>query len=390
MLSQKTLQLLRKYLDEFVKLENEIENKREQLAHNLYFEPYTIFCRLDYKKILHIDINDLKVYFSDHDILDCDDDLQLLVRKIDIDKDQYISFSEFSRYILPHRDQDLHQLANSRQSYHLLENKLPTLVEKQLMQVFLAEIELNKTMLKQMQQLKALPDWDKITAWESVNSGRRWDQKGLEQYFDETKMLCNSKDIENFIYRNSKERDYRINYSDFLYLVFAHEDQNVNYKFFTPQKNQKQISDKKSNLLPKTNFRTNESTNLKSEKFNRNLQSQSHHHQKQNHDDVEVSEFRINEYEDQNILEFLINKLKIQNQLKGHLIKQLFFRIDENKKGFITLDDLMNYFEKVLHAPQQIENLIKLVKILDKNKDGIISEKEFYEQIVRHAYIQQF
>ncbi|CAD8164487.1 unnamed protein product [Paramecium pentaurelia] len=390
MLSQKTLQLLRKYLDGYLKLENEIENKREQLAHNLYFEPYTIFCRLDYKKILHIDINDLKVYFLDNNIIDCEDDLQFIIRKIDIDKDQYISFSEFSRYILPHRDQDLNSLANSRQSYQLLDNKLPSLVEKQLIEVFLAEIELNKRMLQQMQQLKAQPDWDKITAWESVNSGRRWDQKGLQQYFDESKIQYNFKDIENFIYRNSKERDYRINYSDFLYLVFAHEDNNVNYKFFTPQKNQKLISDKKSNLLPKTNFRTNESTNLKSDKFNKHLQSQSHHNQIQNHDDIEVSEFKINEYEDQNILQQLLNKLKIQNQLKGHFLKQLFLQIDENKKGFITLDDLMNYFENILHTPKQIEELIKLVKILDKNKDGIISEKEFCEQIVRHVYIQQF
>ena len=87
--------MLRKYLDEFVKLENEVENKREQLAHNIYFEPYTIFCRLDYKKyrrvilfrILYVDINDLKVFFSDNDIFDCENDLLLMIRKIDIDKD---------------------------------------------------------------------------------------------------------------------------------------------------------------------------------------------------------------------------------------------------------------------------------------------------------------
>ncbi|CAD8075630.1 unnamed protein product [Paramecium sonneborni] len=392
MLSQQTLQMFRKYLEDFIKFENEVENKREQLAHNIYFEPYTIFSRLDCKKILHIDINDLKNFFSDNGLIDCDDDLLLMIRKLDIDKDQYISFSEFSRYILPHRDQELNCLANNRQSYHLHENNLPILVQKQLMQVFQAEIELNKKMFNQIQQLKGQPDWNTIAIWESLSSCRRWDIKILQQFFDQSQLLYNTKDLENFIYRNSKERDYRINYSDFLYLIFAHEEENKNYTFCTPPKNKKQINQKKSNLQPQTNFRTDESTNIKSDKLNWNKQSQSHHQDGQRHDEVEVSEFRINENEDedQNILELLLNKLKIQNKMKGVVLKQLFQQIDENKKGFITLEDLMNYFQNVLNQPQNIEELIRLTKVLDKNKDGIISEKEFCAQIVRHMYIQQF
>lgn len=50
-------------------------------------------------RILHIDINDIIVYFSDNNIIDCVDDLKLLVRKIDVDKDQYISFSELFYHI---------------------------------------------------------------------------------------------------------------------------------------------------------------------------------------------------------------------------------------------------------------------------------------------------
>ncbi|CAD8087913.1 unnamed protein product [Paramecium sonneborni] len=390
MLSERTLELFKKYLEDFVKLENEVENKREQLGHNIYFEPYTVFCRLDYKKILHIDLNDLKMFFSDNDLLYCDDDLLLMFRKLDIDKHQYISFSEFSRYILPHKDEDLNFLAYNRQSYKIQENKLPKLVEKQLMQVFLAEIELNKRMFNQMQQLKAQRDWNKINAWESVNSERRWDFKVLKEFFDQSRIYYTIKDLENFIYRNSRERDYRINYSDFLYIIFAHQDENKNYIFNTPQKNKKQIAEKQSNFIGQTNFMTNESTNIKTDKLNRNRLSYSHHQELQRQDEVEVSEFRINENKDQNILQLLLNKLKIQNRLKGLTLKQLFIRLDHNKKGFITLDDLINYFQNELNQPQKIEELIRLMKLLDKNKDGIISEKEFCEQIVKHMYIQQF
>lgn len=37
-------------LYDFIQLENEVENKREILAKNIFAEPYTIFRRIDFKK----------------------------------------------------------------------------------------------------------------------------------------------------------------------------------------------------------------------------------------------------------------------------------------------------------------------------------------------------
>ncbi len=67
------------------------------------------------------------------------------------------------------------------------------------------------------------------------------------------------------------------------------------------------------------------------------------------------------------------------NQLEKTTVEQQWKRIGGDKKGYVTVDEMVQMFDK--HMPKQFDRdfAFEMFKELDSDKDGRLSYKDFYE-----------
>ena len=102
MLSASTQNLLKDFFMAIANGELDIENRRQKLAGNAEFEPYSTFVRIDRNGDGHVDAIDLKAFLCDnsrstYDVPEC----EFLIKYFDVDGDRALNYTEFLQMILP-------------------------------------------------------------------------------------------------------------------------------------------------------------------------------------------------------------------------------------------------------------------------------------------------
>lgn len=83
-------------------LEDQLENKREQLSQETVFNIYEVFRYFDKKSRGYIYVHDFMVGLRDLGLMEIGEDQSLmLMRRYDVDQDGTLKFSEFSNAFAP-------------------------------------------------------------------------------------------------------------------------------------------------------------------------------------------------------------------------------------------------------------------------------------------------
>ena len=154
--------------------ELDIEGRRQKLAANSEFEPYSSFVRIDRNGDGHVDAVDLRAFLCDnsrsnYDIPEC----EFLIRYFDVDGDRALNYTEFLQMILPCDNLTLRSVASQRPAGANIANVqdngshvpvervfMSYTVERQLTDFFAAEIDLHLRLDAMKRQLHSKADWN--------------------------------------------------------------------------------------------------------------------------------------------------------------------------------------------------------------------------------------
>ncbi|KAM3136173.1 hypothetical protein pb186bvf_011795 [Paramecium bursaria] len=367
------------FLLDSINQEKNIEQQRELLARNMFFEPYTAFSRLDYKMIGYVDTSNIKL-FMDENFQDVStDDCSNLIRRMDSDKDFYVAYSDFCRYIMPFKDEDLQKIADLRQAYRIENQKLPTLVEERLAKIFQLEINKIRSQKEKLQILINEFDTDGPIIHALVNKGKSWDDYSIQTFiFQNLQHRVSLEDAQLLVFRLDKDKDYKIGYPDFVQLISQIQQNPKKIEInsqFTPQriKNLINTPDKSTNVKSESPFvqKAAQKTPQKSPQILTELKQEN----------PNVSDFTDN-FQVFNKLKEIMEQTKIREDSKLTLaqIQEEFFEIDRTRKGYFTLEDLQDYFQS-RNLNYSLNHLIGLIKLFDYKKDGIVDFQEFHNAI---------
>ncbi|CAD8061356.1 unnamed protein product [Paramecium sonneborni] len=133
-------------MKQFVKLliilgesEIDIELTRQELCAQRLFEPFTSFKRLDQNNKTKLGVNEFYEFLLDNQERPIThQQLDILIKYLDYDKDGWVSYNDFIKTILPQEHPELTELAMLRSSYQIEKNVLlPSEIETLLYELLL-------------------------------------------------------------------------------------------------------------------------------------------------------------------------------------------------------------------------------------------------------------
>ena len=146
-LSQESHDLLANLLLTMSKFEQSIELKRQYLAQNENFEPYSAFQRLDRNELGFLGAKEFLNYLRDNGMASnvTEGDCYYLVKFFDSDLDGKLHYPDFMQLILPCTNSRLRSQATQRLNLPCGKYEHLTLdVEKELAELILAEIRMHR------------------------------------------------------------------------------------------------------------------------------------------------------------------------------------------------------------------------------------------------------
>ena len=197
---------------------------------------------------------------------------------------------------------------------------------------------------------------------------------------------CSEKEIKSIIKLYDKDKDNYLNYEEFLYLILPNNKQ-LNKEIYSDNKLQKPYNDVLNIDLILPNYIKNDFCNI----FRNELEF-IRIFEKMINDITTRKDFNIyklynilkNEKEDKNSYKKLSIFMKKNDiNLDNNEIKILYNRLDINKDGFITLEDLYvifgnNVYNKHINSiNSDIENIFKLKKSNLINKENINNNSKY-------------
>ena len=180
-------QSLKQLLDTVSETEMIIDDQRYELNRNPHFAPLTAFHRIDRMNRNGISSSDLQAFFQQNghhgiSIGECGK----VIQTFDRNQDGLLTVEDFSNMVLNCKDKHLRLEAQHRQpnrcgSFAPLHES----VERQLVQIFLNEVDLQKRVLLLMKDLKRQPGYSIQSVFNTVDSMNEkfWNPANIGDFF---------------------------------------------------------------------------------------------------------------------------------------------------------------------------------------------------------------
>ena len=203
------------------KFEQKIEVKRQYLATNENFEPYSAFQRLDRNESGFLTSREFLNYIRDNGLAQnvTEADCYYLVKFFDSDLDGSLHYPDFMQIILPCANSRLRAQATQRPNMMCGKYDYLTLdVEKELAELILMEIKMHRETEELKQELESTKGFSKDAAYDAMDDGsfNYIYQKNLERLFNAQKKKTNEQDHYAIIRRIDLDADQKIHKEEFL------------------------------------------------------------------------------------------------------------------------------------------------------------------------------
>lgn len=224
-LRNQTHKKLREFFVSFVDAETHLEHKRQDLASNPDFEPYTAFQKIDQSNLGHLRVQDLANFLQKARMYVPEEDLELFFMNFASKGDMRLGYTDFLDAILPSTDRFLRQSATHRHKYHMDPTaKVDKNVDVELAELIAREVDVYKNMELLKEDVKQCSDWDVHLAFRLIDCNRNGyiDRDSLLNYIRKSGTLTRE-EIEPFFKRADKDMDGKWNYTEFVEIFHPFE-----------------------------------------------------------------------------------------------------------------------------------------------------------------------
>ena len=201
--------------------EQKIELKRQYLAQNENFEPYSAFQRIDRNETGFLSSRELLNFVRDNGLANqvTEADCYYLVKFFDSDLDGKLHYPDFMQLILPCANSKLRAQATQRPNIICGKYDYLTLdVEKELAELILTEVQMHRLTEDMKQELESSKGYSKPAAFQVIDDCNMnyIYQKNLERFFNAQRKKTTEMDHFAIIRRIDLDADQKINKEEFF------------------------------------------------------------------------------------------------------------------------------------------------------------------------------
>ncbi len=223
MLGIETQYKLRDFFKAVAEEELIVERQRQHLAAVSDFEPYAAFKRVNRSGDEKVTALEIYYFLRDNGVNYCTlVDCGFLLKYFDTDMDGALNYTEFMQVLLPCDDLYLRSAATQRPTYHIGRyDRLPTIVEKELVTLFEREIHYHTKTEMIKQELQRRYDWNPRSAFECIDSLRigSVDHRSVNSFLRVNGYYATESELVTIIRRLDIDADQKITYDEFVEAV---------------------------------------------------------------------------------------------------------------------------------------------------------------------------
>mgnify|MGYP000850438235 CR=1 FL=1 len=220
MLSSKTQSLLAEFLKSVAEAEISVEITRLVLAEKKDFDLHNAFCHIDKLSKGYINVEDIVEFLEEVDIVAQDAQIRYFFYLYDSDDDFKLSFSDFKNAFLPTTDRRLRENAANRTVG--TNQSLSYAASWALARVFEKEIQAFSNLESKREILITQRDWEIKAAFNCLDDQQHMgyiNKEGIDIFFKNNHQISTLNEIDALFRRADKNRDGRIDFSEFQRLV---------------------------------------------------------------------------------------------------------------------------------------------------------------------------
>ena len=294
MLTKETEAKISKILVKLSEGEKIIENSRKVLSENIDFDSYQIFRYLDTEGKNIIDSTNILNFLKKNGIYSNITEIDLLIMFYDEDNDGCLSYYELLTLIQSNT-------VSKRSNPCLSDQKLPSHIEKLLIKLFEKEIDLSRSILCLLTDLKTRPDFKMQNIFHALESCGGLNYDSVKFFLDRNCIRIQKNDIFFILKRLDFNKDGCVDYCEFnKFLGYPNNNnvcnfnspkcspcnspnrsfnRNLHYDYLNPFPPRRKCCDRSNEYSPMrisydddiSDFNTNNNSNLKNNNYHQSM-----------------------------------------------------------------------------------------------------------------------